>query len=120
MGLLKSAPSGSPFWRSVLPLKDDSEAVRLTSARVPGHSLSVVRWWGGAAMEGKHNTDPTIVRAWGRRDNAVRRDEKNDSPFLIVMIPRDEATAQHGKGWVLTAARRSLPLLLPLFLVQRG
>lgn len=71
-------------------------------------------------MEGKHNTDPTIVRAWGRRDDAVRRDEKNDSPFLIVVIPRDEATAQHGKGWVLTAARCSFPLLPSIISRPKG
>lgn len=56
-------------------------------------------------MEGKHNTDPTIVRGWGRRDNAVRRDEKNESPFLIVVIPRDEATAPAREGMGLCCSQ---------------
>lgn len=35
-------------------------------------------------MEGRHSTNRAIVRGLGRWDNAVRRDEKNDSPFSIV------------------------------------
>lgn len=35
-------------------------------------------------MEGRHSTNRAIVRGLGRWDNAVRRDEKNGSPFSIV------------------------------------
>lgn len=66
-------------------------------------------------MEGRRNTNHAIVRAWGCWDNAVRRDEKNDSPFLIVMISKNEPTAPAQRGMDLPCSQMLLfPVLPPI------
>lgn len=43
----------------------------------------------GGSGGGKTQHKPHHCEGRGRRDNAVRGDEKNDSPFLIVVISED-------------------------------
>lgn len=85
-------------WRSILPLKDLLRGDGAHHLTASGHSICAIPSRGGAAMEGKHNTNRAIVRGWGRWDNAGRKDEKNDSPFSIVVISKDEPTAPAWEG----------------------
>lgn len=118
-GLFNLILHAAPSEGASCPSETSSEAVGLTTSAASGHSISVVpRARGGvggreAEMEGKHNTDHTIVRGWGRWDNAVRRDEKNDSPFLIVMISKDEPTAPAREGMGLHCSQMLLFPVLP-------
>lgn len=114
--ILRAAPSEG----ASCPSKTCSEAVGLTTSAASGaqHPCCAPgqgREWGGreAAMEGKHNTNHTIVRGWGRWDNAVRRDEKNDSPFSIVVISKDEPTAPAREGMGLYCSQMLLFPVLP-------
>lgn len=51
----------------------------------------------------------------------MRRDEKNDSPFLIVVISKDEPTAPAWEGMGLYCSQMLLFPLLPCIIsVEKG
>lgn len=80
-----------------------------------GHSISIVQRSRGGSDGGKPNTNHTIVRGGVHWDN-----EKNDSPFLVVVISKDEPTAPAGEGMGSAQPDAPFPGLRPLFLVRRG
>lgn len=85
-----------------------SEAVGLTTSAASGAQRLPCAVVGRGSDGGKHDTNHAIVRGWGRWDNAVKKDEKNDSPFLTVVISKDEPTAPAREGMGLHCSQMLL------------